>query len=126
MQNIYFGKTLIAIRIKKIARGSVPQSEASAPLQVLTLKHPQGRHVQPHLHIPKKRTTDRLQECLIVLRGKVRIDLYTTEKQYVKYVYLKTGETLLLVNGGYGVRWLEDSELIEFKNGPFVEDKVFI
>jgi len=31
-----------------------------------------------------------------------------------------------MMNGGYGIKILSDSELIEVKNGPFVEDKELI
>lgn len=126
MEKIYYQDTLIAIRMKTIASGSVPITDGSEPLQLVTLKHPKGAYLKAHLHTPKKRQTETLQECLIVRKGKIKIDLYTPQRVFFKYVYLGVGEVLILVQGGYGIHILKDSELIEVKNGPFIEDKVLI
>ena len=67
-----------------------------------------------------------MQECIIVKKGKIRVDLYGPDKKMFKKVVLKTGDLLILLNGGYGIHILEDAEMIELKNGPFVEDKVLI
>lgn len=126
MDRIYQHNKLLAIRIKNIPYGSVPVTEGSEPLQLVTLKHPQGTYLQAHLHTPKKRVTKSLQECLIVKKGKVRLDLYDENKKLFKKILLSEGQTLIMVRGGYGIHLLKDSELIEVKNGPFIEDKVRI
>lgn len=126
MEKIYYKNILVAIRISKIKKGSLPLTEAQEPLQLVTLKHPKGTYLRAHVHVPKERKTEKLQECLIVRYGKVRIDLYTSDKEFFKYIYLTSGQILILVNGGYGIHLVEKSELIEVKNGPFVEDKVLI
>ncbi len=95
-------------------------------MQLVTLKHSKGTYLKAHYHKPKKRVTEQLQECLIVKRGKVKIDLYYVNNIYFKYIILNEGDVLILVNGGYGIHLLVDSELIEVKNGPFIEDKVLI
>ena len=39
---------------------------------------------------------------------------------------MKTGDVILLVSGGHGFEMLEESEIIEVKQGPYAgeEDKV--
>lgn len=126
MEKIIYKNTLLAIRFKKFRQGAIPLTEPSEPLQLLVHKRPAGKYTPAHLHIPKKRVTEKLQECLIVMKGKIKIDLYTPDKKICKRLYLSVGEVIILINGGHSVRLLQDSEIIEVKNGPFVEDKVLI
>lgn len=122
----YFKKKLIGLKISSIKQGSTPITSPDQPFQIVTLKHKKGSYLKAHMHIPKERKTKRLQECIFVKRGKVKIDLYTTGKKYIRPLFLKENQTFLLVEGGYGIHILEDCEIFEFKNGPFVEDKVLI
>lgn len=126
MEKIFYKGILIGICISSFPNGSVPHTEPNEGLGLLTLKHPKGTYLKAHVHLPKKRITNRLQECFIVRRGKVRVDLYGPDKKFFKYIYLKEGETFIALNGGHGFHFLENSELWETKNGPFREDKVFI
>jgi hypothetical protein len=95
-------------------------------LELLTLKHPKGTYLKAHVHIPRKRITRHLQECFIVRKGKVRVDLYGPDKNLFKHIYLKAGELFIALTGGHGFHVMEDVEMIELKNGPFKDDKDFI
>ena len=107
-------------------QGSVPVTSPDQPFQIVTLKHKKGTLLKAHLHIPTKRTTRYLQECLFVKKGKIKIALYTSDKKYLRSLFLNEGQIFLLIKGGYGIHILEDSEIFEFKNGPFIEDKQLI
>lgn len=126
MEKINYKNLLIAIRVKRLKNGAVPLTDPLEPLQVLTHKRKKGKYTKAHIHTPKKRVTQNLQECLVVIKGKIKIDLYTPEKKFFKFIYLSTGEAVILMNGGHAVHILKDCEIIEIKNGPFVEDKVLI
>lgn len=127
LEKFYYKNSLIAIRITRFSKGSVPHTEPQEPLGLLTLGHPKGSYLKAHIHRPKKRITNqRLQECFVVKKGKVRVDLYGPDKKFFKYLYLKQGQALLTVNGGHGFHILEDCEIFEVKNGPYIEDKDFI
>jgi len=126
MNTYYYKKNLVAIKLAKVPKGSVPLTQENQPLQLVTLKHPKGTYLKAHMHKPKKRITHSLQECLVVRKGKIKIDLYGADKTLFKSIYLIEGELLILVNGGYGIHLIKDSELIEVKNGPFIEDKLLI
>lgn len=126
MEKIIHGNNLIAIRIKKIKNGIVPLTDPNEPLQIVTHKRSSGEYTKAHIHAPKTRTTEKLQECLVVMRGKIKIDFYTPDKKYFKSIYLSSGEAIIFIDGGHGVHILKDSEFIEIKNGPFIEDKIFI
>lgn len=126
MDKYYYQNKLVAIRITRINRGSIPITESSEPLQLVTLRHSKGVYLKAHMHKPKQRMTSRLQECLIVKEGMVKIDLYGPDRTYFKSINLRKGRVLILLNGGYGIHLSQDSELVEVKNGPFIEDKVLI
>lgn len=122
----YSDKILIGIKISSVVNGSKPITPADQPLQIVTLKHKKGSYLKAHMHIPKERKTKSLQECLFVKRGKVKIDLYSANKKYLQSFFLKEGQAFLLLAGGYGINVVNDCEVFEFKNGPFVEDKLLI
>lgn len=126
MDKIYYKNILVGIRITAVPKGSIPQTDEAEPLQLVTLNHPKDTYLKAHQHLPKRRVTQRLQECLIVKKGRLKLDLYTPDKKFIRYIYLKEGQAFILMNGGYGIHLLEDSELYEIKNGPFREDKVLI
>lgn len=126
MDKYYYKKALLGIRLKFFAQGSVPVTDAAQPLQVLSLKHKKGKYVKPHLHIPRQRKTGKLSECLIVRKGEIEIGLYGSDKKHFKDITLKAGELFILMNGGWAVRFLKDSEVFEIKNGPFLKDETEI
>ena len=126
MEKFFFKKTLVAVKFTKINEGSNPLTDPDQSLQLVTLKHPRGSYLKAHMHKPKKRITRTLQECLIVKKGKIRLDLYSPTKILFKNTYLIEGQALILLTGGYGIHLVEDSELFEIKNGPFIVDKILI
>lgn len=121
----YQGK-VVAFRLKTIPDGSKPITPDDQPLQLVTLKHPKGTELKAHMHTPVQRVTEKLQECLFLRKGKLKVDLYARDKTLFESVTLEAGEALFLLDCGIGIQMLEDSEAMEFKNGPFAEDKVLI
>lgn len=126
MEKISHKNILIAIRVKRFKSGANPLTDPNEPLQVLVHKRQAGKKTPAHFHLPRKRITQTLQECLVVIKGKIKIDLYGTHNKKFKSIYLSAGDVVIFVSGGHAVHLLEDTELIEVKNGPFIEDKVLI
>ncbi|MCX6816706.1 MAG: hypothetical protein NTZ93_02495 [Candidatus Beckwithbacteria bacterium] len=126
MEKYYYKKTLIGIKITSLTKGSNPQTDTQGPVGVLTFKHPRGSRFPAHVHKPVKRITHQLQECFIVKKGRIKINLYGPDKKYFKTVDLKEGQLFLTVNGGHEITVLKDCEIFEIKNGPYKPDKVFI
>ena len=129
MDKIFYKNILIGIHITSLPSGSSPLTDGAEPLQIVSLKHPKGAYLKAHAHEQRKRVTQGLQEALIVKSGSASVDLYAkTESGFQKFktVDLKVGDVFILMNGGYGIHVTEDAEMIEVKNGPFVEDKILI
>lgn len=89
------------------------------PQQVATMRHPAGHAVAPHFHPASARVTYGTPEVLIVKSGAVRADLYTSDRKPAASRELRAGDILVLVAGGHGFAFLEDSEVIEVKAGPY-------
>jgi len=56
----------------------------------------------------------------------LRVDFYDDNKKYLESKILEAGDVILLAMVGHGFEVLEDVEMIEVKQGPYVEhdDKV--
>ena len=78
--------------------------------------------IPPHVHNEVRKNVHLTQEVLIIKSGKVRVDYYDENKNYFESVILNEGDIVLLAYGGHGFEMLEDSEIIEVKQGPFTED----
>ena len=85
------------------------------------MKREKGYTIQPHVHKKAPRQIEFTKECLFIKSGKVRLDFYEEDKTYVRSYILVTGDVVLLAFGGHGITMLEESEIIEVKQGPYAE-----
>lgn len=83
------------------------------------MSRPKGYNIEPHVHRVVERTVLLTQEVLFVKSGKVKILLYDNDHVFVTERILKAGDIILLASGGHALEMLEDSELIEVKQGPY-------
>jgi len=126
INKIVYKNELIGLKITKIRKGTLPITDAKESLQIVTLNHPKGIILKAHMHIPKKRVTYQLQECIVIKKGRVLVTLYGSDKKQIKNLYLTQGQAFILFKGGVEIKMLANSEIFELKNGPFIEDKVLI
>lgn len=87
------------------------------------MKRPEGYVIPPHVHNPVAREVVWTQEVLFIKSGKVRVDFYDDEKNYLSSSILKAGDVILLASGGHGFVMIEESEIIEVKQGPYCGDQ---
>ena len=91
--------------------------------QLAFMQHPEGNIIQPHVHNPVKREVQNTQEVLFIRKGKLRVDFYNEQQEYLFSRILQSGDVILLVSGGHGFEVLEEIEMIEVKQGPYVGEK---
>ncbi len=91
--------------------------------QVGYMNRPKGYVIDPHVHNVVTRHVDLTQEVLYIKSGKVRVDFYTEGKEYLESRVLTTGDVILLAHGGHGFEMLEQTEMIEVKQGPYCGDQ---
>jgi len=79
-----------------------------------------GQRLAPHIHLVAPRGVLRTQEVIFVKDGRIRADIYTEKEELLESVELKTGDTIILLNGGHGYEILDDNtKVLEVKNGPY-------
>lgn len=91
-------------------------------LQVGMLGYTTGTRVDAHLHKDNIRTIKGTQEVVIIKKGQYRADFYDEEKIYIKSYILKQNDVIIFIQGCHGFKSIEDVELIEIKQGPFLKD----
>lgn len=122
---IHSGNQLIALIIP--ATYSSEKIEFFTPgtfsQQLGYLPHKAGGTIQEHIHVLHCREIQYTQETLFIRRGKVKITFYTDDQKYLTERILKDGDVILLASGGHGFEFLEDTDMIEVKQGPYCGDQ---
>lgn len=90
--------------------------------QLAYMKHPGGYVIAPHVHNAVPREVQFTKEVLFIKSGKVRIDFYDDDQNYLESRLLYRGDIILLAFGGHGFEMLEETEIIEVKQGPYAGD----
>lgn len=90
--------------------------------QLAYMNHSAGKKIAAHIHNEVHRSIRITQEVLVIKSGKLRVDFYDDDKQYIESHIIGTGDIILLVAGGHGFEVIEDLEMIEVKQGPFAGD----
>lgn len=91
--------------------------------QLAYMNHPSGKIIEPHVHNPVKREVHYTQEVLFIKRGKLRVDFYNDNQEFLESRVLEDGDVILLMTGGHGFEVLEEIEMIEVKQGPYAGDQ---
>jgi len=87
------------------------------------MKHKKGETIQEHIHVLHVREIQYTQETLFIKKGRVKINFYHQDKSFFTSRELKTGDVILLASGGHGFEFLEETEMIEVKQGPYCGDQ---
>lgn len=94
-------------------------TDDSAYQQVAYMNHPKGHVIIPHYHNKIERIVDYTCETLVMRKGILEVVLYEDKKEIYRF-NMMSGDVLTLYSGGHGFNVLEDVEMIEIKQGPFM------
>lgn len=121
IETIAHGDTVVAIILYKTYHSEGIQflTPNHFSLQLGYMTRPTGYKIEPHIHNPVHRETTGTQEVLFIKRGKIRIDFYTHDQDYLESRELSAGDLILLAGAGHGIKVLEPTVMIEVKNGPY-------
>lgn len=98
-----------------------------AALQVGALRYTKGKRIEPHVHRKIERVIPSMTEVLFIRSGRVQCDFYGAETADWSYRRVSSGDVVILFSGGHGFTMLEDSEIWEVKQGPYLpDDKTFL
>jgi uncharacterized protein with PhoU and TrkA domain len=87
--------------------------------QVGFVVYPAGGEVKRHVHVALERHLVGTSEVIVVRRGRCEIDIYDDDRQLVASREIRAGDIMLMTGGGHGFRMLEDTVLLEVKQGPY-------
>lgn len=79
-----------------------------------------GEQIKPHQHLAvKMQKEETLQEVLYIEKGRVKINFYNDHWKEIDSKVLSQGDMILLIKGGHGFEMLEETVMIEVKQGPY-------
>lgn len=88
--------------------------------QLAYMRHPIGKEILPHVHNSVKREIFFTTEVLFLKKGVMRVDFYTSSQMYIESKLLYAGDVVMLSGGGHGFKVIEEVEMIEVKQGPYL------
>jgi hypothetical protein len=94
-------------------------TENGETLQLGYMKRPAGYKIRAHIHKPVVRSVEYTNEVLFIKRGKVKVSFLNEIGQVFSTVILCKGDTILLLSYGHGFEMIEESEILEVKQGPY-------
>lgn len=108
-----------------VVRTSAPPTETTFltppefKQQVGFVVYPKGGEIARHVHRPLERRLVGTSEVILVQKGRCLLDIYSDDCALVATRELGPGDLMLMVGGGHGFRMLEDTVLLEIKQGPY-------
>ena len=122
IKKVYDGDNLLAIIVSN--KFNKPGIHFFTPndfsQQLAYMKHPKGKTIIPHVHNRVPRQVEYTQEILFIKSGKIRVDFYDMKQKYLESHILSKHDIILLINGGHGFEVLEEIEMFEIKQGPYI------
>ncbi len=92
--------------------------EATQQVGFLNFRH--GHEILPHVHKFVRRTVVGTSEVVYVKAGLLKVDFFSSPRKYLRSSTLTQGDLVILMEGGHGFTCLEDCELMEIKQGPYL------
>lgn len=127
----FFGpeKSPNAIVIRRSAKAESIEfySPADFPQQIGLMSRPSGYVVPGHVHNEVLREIKATQEVLMIRNGSCEVTLLDLGSDPIR-IELTKGDVILLASGGHSIKMLEDTEILEVKQGPYLgpNDKTFL
>jgi hypothetical protein len=109
-----------------VVRASLPPegfnfvSRNDDSLQLGVNHYKKGGRVNPHMHLPIERLLINTLEVLHIDQGAVSLELFDEGKQRFYATELRAGDTVVLIRGGHALSILDDTRIVEVKQGPYL------
>lgn len=130
IKKIIVNNTISGILIKKeftLNDGIEFVNSKDDEFQIGLMKRKKGYKVTPHYHEKISRKIKMTSEALFVKKGSVECTLFDkNDKQNGKTFIIKKGDILVIFDSAHKFNFLEDSEIIEIKQGPFIDSKIIL
>jgi len=107
------------IRTKTLPKTTTFLTPPEFKQQVGFVVYSEGSEIPRHVHRPFERNLIGTSEVILVQKGRCILDVYSDRRELVASRELEVGDLMLMVGGGHGFRMLEDTVLLEIKQGPY-------
>jgi len=112
----------IFISYKSIKKEKDFVTDSSLDFQLASFNLKKDTVVEKHYHPSQDRSIKTTSEVIVVLKGKIQVDIYDEGLKLIENQLVSKGETMAMFAGGHGITVIEDCKLIETKQGPFDEE----
>jgi len=121
VERICCGDTCLAyvIRSSFLPDESIFLTPPDYKQQVGYIVYSAGDGVQRHVHRSLERRIVGTSEVIIVKKGRCLLSVYNDNHEIVAMRELHSGDIMLMVGGGHSFHMLEDTVLLEVKQGPY-------
>lgn len=90
------------------------------PLQLGIGVFKQDAKVEPHRHVGSPAKIVEFQEFISIRKGRAMAQVYDPEGKLLREIEMLPGDALLLLRGGHAFHFLEETEILEVKQGPYL------
>ncbi len=90
--------------------------------QVAFMRHPPGHKIAAHVHNLQLRQVLYTQEVLFIRRGRVTVNLYSSDRKPICSRILNSGISFCFVEADTPSKLMEETSMIEVKQGPYAGD----
>lgn len=120
IENITHNEKRLALIVRRNTKieGKNFISQKEDYLQVGFMKLKKDEKIYPHIHKINKRIIKKSHEVLYIISGKMKVNFYKN-KIRIKSTIMNTGDLIVLISGGHGFEFLEETKLLEVKQGPY-------
>jgi len=131
IETIEYNNERLAYIIRKCIKGDGKKFVGSSDdfLQVGYMNLKKGEILKPHIHKPQNKIITENQEVLYIITGVMKVNFYNKIPQKIEEAILNDDDLIVLLAGGHGFEFLEDTKMIEVKQGPYTgrdDDKVIL
>lgn len=122
LENVWIGDSHCALVLRAGYRGEGIEffTRDEDSLQLGYMHREKGYQIRPHIHRRTPRQVEYTNEVLVIRSGRVKVNFYDRDQNFCKELVLEAGDIILLMQAGHGFEMLEDSEIVEVKQGPYV------
>lgn len=116
----------LLIDLSSVKEGTFPVTDPSWALQLLLMKRKRGHVVVKHVHKKIRKVTKQPQEAIVVMKGAVEASIFDRKGKIIAKKNVSSGQCLLIVDGAHEIKITKDSLIYAFKDGPYIDDKIFL
>lgn len=122
MQEIKIGEKIVAIfhSTDEWKEGLDFLTSDSGFIQAGTWWYHSGKNLAAHKHLIYERESNLTQEVIVIVSGRVLVELYDDNDTLFHTKELKQGDIGIMLTNAHGYKILEDNtKVVEIKNGPY-------